>query len=89
MPGSFTDGTSKTFLVVEAGAAVPWTAPRDVEYDAKKPVPKLGGLLPDGFHAAMADGHVRFFKKGQLGDKTLRAAITPAGRDLLGEDFSK
>src|SRR5690348_13390112 len=27
MPGSFTDGTSKTFLIVEAGEAVPWSAP--------------------------------------------------------------
>jgi uncharacterized protein (TIGR03067 family) len=87
VPASFPDGTSKTFLLVEAGEAVPWTAPRDLKYDAKKPIPKLGGLLPDGFHAAMADGSIRFFKKGKLSEKTLRAAITPAGKDLLGDDF--
>jgi hypothetical protein len=45
----FRDGVANTFLVVEAGQAVPWTAPRDVRYDPKKPVPKLGGLFLDGF----------------------------------------
>jgi hypothetical protein len=35
----------------------------------------------------LADGSVLFFRKGQLTEKTLRAAITPAGGELLGRDF--
>ncbi len=86
-PAAFPDGTSNTFLVVEAGAAVPWTAPRDVSYDNRKPVPKLGGLFPDGFHVATADGSVRYYKKGHPSDFTLRLAIMPNDGGVLGEDF--
>jgi hypothetical protein len=87
MPASFPDGTSNTFLVVEAGAAVPWTAPLDLPYDAKKPVPKLGGLFADGFQVATADGAVHYYKKGKPSEKTLRLAITPADGQPLGPDF--
>jgi hypothetical protein len=87
LPASFPDGTANTFLVVEAGAAVPWTAPFDLPYDAKKPVPKLGGLFPDGYHVATADGSVRYFKKGNPSDLTLRLAIMPNDGGVLGPDF--
>src|SRR5262249_8443136 len=43
-PADFRDGTSNTFLVVEAGEAVPWTKPQDARYDGKA-LPKLGGLF--------------------------------------------
>jgi len=79
---SFPDGLSNTLLVVEAGEAVPWSKPEDLRYDAKKPLPKLGGLFPDGFHAVFGDrGIVRFIKK-KTDEKTLRALITRNG----GED---
>jgi Protein of unknown function (DUF1559) len=87
IPASFPDGTANTYLIVEAGEAVPWTAPLDVPYDAGKPVPKLGGLFPDGFHVATADGSVRFYKKGKPSERTLRLAITPADGQVLGPDF--
>ena len=58
-----TDGTSNTFMVVEAGEAVPWTKPDDLPYDPKKKLPKLGGLCKDGFHALFADGAVYYLKK--------------------------
>jgi hypothetical protein len=89
LPGSFPDGTSNTFLIVEAGEAVPWSAPRDLEYSSKKPVPKLGGLFRDGFHAAMASADIHFFKKGQLSERTLHHAIMPADGEVLGRDFSE
>src|SRR5262249_52020517 len=38
-----TDGTSTTILIIEAGAAVPWTKPADLVFDEKKALPKLGG----------------------------------------------
>ena len=69
------DGTSNTLMVVEAGTPVPWTKPEDIEYDKKKPLPKLGRQFDDGFFGAMADGSVRFF--GNNIDKDfLRALIT-------------
>ncbi len=87
MPASFADGTANTFLIIEAGEAVPWTAPLDLPYDAKKPVPKLGGLFPDGYHVATADGAVHYYKKGRPGERTLRLAIMPADGYPLGSDF--
>jgi hypothetical protein len=76
IPASFPDGTMFTFLIVEAGQAVPWTKPEDIPYTAKKPVPKLGGLFPDGFHAAFADASVRLIPK-DTDEKTLRLLIVP------------
>jgi hypothetical protein len=77
-----TDGTANTIMIVEAKEAVPWTKPEDVTYDPKKPLPKLGGLFKDGFHAAFADGSVRFIKK-DTDEKLLRALITRAGGEKV------
>ncbi len=60
-PTVFTDGTSNTFLIVEAAEAVPWTAPRDLPYEPGKPLPKLGGHFKGVFYAAFADGSARPF----------------------------
>jgi hypothetical protein len=68
------DGASNTIGVVEAGEAVPWTKPDPLVYDAKKPLPKLGGLFKDGFYASMLDGSVRFFSN-RLDEHWLRAYI--------------
>jgi hypothetical protein len=86
IPASFPDGTSNTILIVEGGEAVPWTKPEDLPYDPKKPLPKLGGLFPEGFHVAMADGSVRLVSR-KVSETTLRAAITPAGGEVLGSDW--
>jgi hypothetical protein len=67
--------------VVEGGEAVPWTKPQDIPFDGKT-VPKLGGLFADGFHAAMADGTVRFVPKG-ADERAIRAAITPRGGEAI------
>jgi hypothetical protein len=82
----FTDGTSNTFLVVEAGEPVPWTKPADLPYDASKPLPKLGGVFKDGFTAVMADGWAVFIPR-DLDEQTLRALITRAGGEQIGEPF--
>jgi hypothetical protein len=81
IPASFPDGTTRTFLVVEGGEAVPWTKPQDIPYDGKA-VPKLGGLFADGFHAAMADGTIRFVPRG-ADAKAVRAAITARGGEEI------
>jgi hypothetical protein len=82
IPATFTDGTSETILVVEAGTAVPWTKPDDVPYSPGRPVPRLGGLFPKVFHAAFADGSVWTLPK-DLPAKTLQALITPAGGEQV------
>src|SRR5262249_35717405 len=38
----FRDGTSNTFMVVEAADLVPWAKPDELPYDPKGPLPKLG-----------------------------------------------
>jgi prepilin-type processing-associated H-X9-DG protein len=81
----FTDGLSNTILLVEGSEPVPWTKPTDIAYEAKKALPKFG-WLKEGFNVLMADGSVRFVGR-KVTEPTLRAAITPAGNDILGPDW--
>jgi hypothetical protein len=80
------DGTSNTLLVVEGGEPVPWTKPQDLSFDRRKPLPKLGGLFPEIFYAALCDGSVHGLKK-KLDEQTLRALITRNGGEVI--DLSK
>jgi RNA polymerase sigma factor (sigma-70 family) len=73
----FLDGTSHTLLIVEAGHAAPWTKPEDLHFAADEPLPELGGLFPEIFNAAFADGSVLALSKKVDAD-LLRRAI---GRD--------
>jgi hypothetical protein len=79
---SFTDGTSNTILIVEAGTPVPWTKPEDLHYAPDEPLPELGGIFPNVFNAAFADGAVWTLKKG-CPEPTLRWAIDPADGHVL------
>jgi Protein of unknown function (DUF1559) len=81
----FTDGLSNTILVVEGWDPVPWTKPADVAYDPKKPLPKLGGLLRNGFNVLTGDANVRFLSN-RINEKTLRALITRAGGEPIALD---
>ena len=63
IPDSFPDGTSNTFIVVEARESVPWAAPDAFPYDPAKPLPDLGLAGKPLFLAAMMDGSVRSFKQ--------------------------
>jgi hypothetical protein len=80
--GGIPDGNSGTLIIVEGGSAVPWTKPEDIVYDADKPLPKLGGLFPDGFAAAFADGSVRFLTR-DLDEEMIRALITRNGGEPI------
>ena len=82
----FTDGTSNTILVVEAGQAVPWTKPDELVYDPNSPLPPLGGRFSSGFQAALADGSIKFIPTS-MSEQTLRAAITRNGGEVLGTDW--
>jgi RNA polymerase sigma factor (sigma-70 family) len=81
-----TDGTSTTIAIVEAAEAVPWTKPADLTYDPEKPLPKLGGMFKDVFHAAFADGSVHTLKR-EFDEHTMRLAITANDGEVL--DLSK
>jgi hypothetical protein len=86
LPASFTDGTSNTILIVEAGNPVPWTKPEDLHYAEDEPLPELGGLFPDVFHAVCVDGAAHTLTK-QYDEEQLRHAITANAGDIL--DWSK
>jgi hypothetical protein len=61
----FTDGTSNTISVVEAGdeSAVIWTKPDDFDSNEKEPLKGLLGLYPGGLNAAICDGSVKFISQ--------------------------
>jgi hypothetical protein len=82
---AITDGTSNTILAVEAGEAVPWTKPADVAYDAKKPLPKFGGISKAGFNILMCDGSTRLVRPG-FNERIFRDAITPRGGEVADLD---
>jgi hypothetical protein len=86
IPAGFPDGTSNTILIVEAATPVPWTKPEELEYDANKPLPKVGGHFRSTFVVGMADGSARPVDV-RVSDVTLRAAITADGGELLGPDW--
>jgi len=85
IPRDFRDGTSNTIAVVEAAEAIPWTKPGDLPYDAKNPLPKLGGQFPGGFHAALMDGSVVFLSS-KIDEEALRALITRSGGEVVNWD---
>lgn len=78
----FKDGTSSTFLIVEAGDAIPWTKPDELPFDPKGPLPALGGYFSEGFVAALADGSVRTVST-KTPEVAIRAAITRSGGEKL------
>jgi RNA polymerase sigma factor (sigma-70 family) len=83
---TITDGTSNTLAIVEAADAVPWTKPADLIYDPDKPLPKLGGMFKDVFHAAFADGAVHTLKR-EFDERTMRLVITRNDGNVI--DMSK
>lgn len=73
------DGTSATFLVVEATESVPWPQPRELPYADGGPLPQLGHpQRSNGFIMAMVDGSAKFVPAG-ASDVARRAAITANG----------
>jgi hypothetical protein len=79
-----TDGTSNTIALVEADddRAVIWSKPEDITIDRQNPATGLLGHYVEGFHAAMADGSVRFIQKG-MDPMKLWAMFTRAGGETV------
>jgi hypothetical protein len=83
----FTDGTSNTILIAEAGEAVPWTKPEELPFAPDQPLPRLGGIARDGHcRVALGDGSVRDLPLN-IRETTLKAAITRDGDEILGSDW--
>jgi prepilin-type processing-associated H-X9-DG protein len=82
------DGTSNTIMVLDAADshAVIWTQPDDLKVDLKQPRAGLVEHHPGGFNAALADGSVRLIAE-TVSDKTLAAAFTRSGGEILGPDW--
>jgi hypothetical protein len=84
-PLDIKDGTWQTIMLVDAKRDVPWTKPEDIEIDPDpaKPLPQIGGHMPDGnFAAAFADGHVEILSNS-ISPKVLRALFTIAGGEVI------
>ncbi len=77
-PGSFTNGTSQTILIVEGANAVPWAAPGDIPFsDRISPLTQLGRHLGPFSLYVMADGTVN--QLTSIEESKLRKSIVPAG----------
>jgi hypothetical protein len=76
--GEMTDPAARTLLVVEAKEPVPWSRPADAEVGPDV-VPKLGGVVPFGFHAAAADGGVGFLPHDRATPALVRGLFTRSG----------
>jgi hypothetical protein len=77
-------------LVIDAGEAVEWTKPDDLDFSRGRPRPKLGGAYPNFpvVPVLTADGLARHMDR-QVDDETLRLLIDrmdgqpiPPGWDL-------
>jgi len=83
---AFRDGLSNTVLVIEAGEAVPWTKPDDMEVPAKGALPKLGGMFGGAAQMVMADGWI-VRVRADPDPVEMRKLIDP--NDALAVDFDK
>jgi prepilin-type processing-associated H-X9-DG protein len=83
----FMDGTSNTFLIAEAGEAVPWTKPDDIVVMPNAPLPRLGGMWRNGFNVVMADGSVRWVDTRRVSEPTLRILIDPSDGQIIPPEF--
>ena len=66
-------------------AAVEWTRPADIDFDAENPF--AGWQIPEGqFLAAFCDGHVRSLSLA-IGDETMRALVTRGGEEVIDDQM--
>ncbi len=70
------DGTVNTLLVAETKVDIPWTQPKDIIFAPDKPLPRIGGIHPDGFVCATFDGAGHFIPGG-ISDDLLKQLLLP------------
>jgi hypothetical protein len=83
---SFTDGTSNTAGVAEAGPAIEWTKPDDIHFDPSKAFPAITLPFANCVNMAMMDGSVRAFDP-KMGEYYWRALADR--EDGINIDFEK
>ena len=76
MAASVPDGLSNTALVVEAGEPVVWTKPQDLPFDAKAPLPKLGGMFDGECNVLLGDGSILRLRKDR-DEKAMKLLVMP------------
>jgi hypothetical protein len=81
------DGLYNTILAVEGGDPVIWTKPDDIPFDPVKPLPNLSLQRNRRIRVLMAYGPIRIIDLDRVSEKTLKAAITRNGNEILGEDW--
>jgi len=86
-PADFPDGRHNTILIIEAGEPVPWTKPEEIQFNPNGALPDLRCIFKNGFRVGLADGTMRWIRKNELSESTLRAAITCDAGDVLGPDW--
>ena len=88
IPASFSDGTSNTILLAEAARPVNWTAPDDMKLDVTPPTFLVGNHTGRGTLVSLGDGSVRTVPQ-TVSVQTWKAAISPAGGEVLGADWGR
>jgi hypothetical protein len=79
---SITDGTSNTFMIVEAKTPLFWTQPEDIVFNGRD-LPPLGGIFDGDFNACFADASTRWIARNRVSDVTLKGLITATGGEFL------
>lgn len=84
------DGTMNTILVVDAGEAVEWTKPDDLDFSPGRPRPTFGGAYPNLPFVLIltADGTVRQMRK-DVPDETLRKLIDRQDGLVIPSDWEQ
>src|SRR5262245_48497067 len=88
IPASFPDGLANTIAVVEAGQAVEWTKPEDLDWSPGRPRPALSGVAPNlpYCNVLMMDGVVRHLRK-DVPEQTLRWLIVRNDGNIIPADW--
>jgi hypothetical protein len=82
------DGTANTIFVVDAGEAIEWTKPEDIDWSPGRPRPTLGGAYPNLTYCLVlfASGEVREMRKA-VPDQTLRNLIDRQDGNVIPDDW--
>ena len=81
---AFTDGTSNTIAVIDAGEPVVWTKPGTDLDPAAKEFPKLGRMIDGDFYCGMCDGSVRTVRR-EFDVDEMKKFVSRAGGEVADD----
>ncbi|MBX7167215.1 MAG: DUF1559 domain-containing protein [Pirellulales bacterium] len=76
----FTDGNSKSILLIETRTNIPWTKPEDLVIDCAKPRARIEGLHPGLFISAFGDGSVQAISDTVSDERLLKPLTINVGK---------